>query len=80
MLGWLGLNAFLVTLATIAGGSFFVLFSLVRWLDPSQTVERYLGALAAVLALVITFFAAKWLYRLLDRHVVNRGVRRVARP
>jgi hypothetical protein len=75
MLGWLGVNAFFIAISLIFAGLFFVLFWLVRWMEPSFAVERWLGTLAAVLALAGTFYVGRWLHGFIDRHVVNRGYR-----
>lgn len=69
MRGWLGANAFLLAIALIAAGLIFAELSLVRLTGVSRETERYIMAVAGVLALIGTYFISRWLHRLLARHV-----------
>lgn len=69
MRGWLGANAFLLAIALIAAGLISLELTIVRALGVSRDTERYIMAVAGVLALIGTYFIAKWLHRLLARFV-----------
>lgn len=73
MRGWLALNAFLIVLALIGAGTFFVLFTLARAVQLPPDGERFLGAAAALLAVFVMGFAARWFIQFLERRY--RGVR-----
>lgn len=66
IIGWLLVNAFLIGLALLAAGLFFVLFSLVQAAGLSGDTEKFFGTLAALGAIFGTYYIGKFLYGLIE--------------
>lgn len=67
IIGWLLVNAFLIGLALIGAGLFFVLFSAVQSVGLTGDTLKFFGMLAAVGAIFGTYYIGKYLYGLIER-------------
>jgi hypothetical protein len=73
MRGWLGANLFMFAVALIAAALIFAELALVRALGLSDDAEHYVMPFAGLIALVLTFFTARWLHGRLARVIERRS-------
>lgn len=73
---FLGANAFLLAIVMIGAGLFFVLGRLVRTLGLSPDSEVYAWCAVILATLVGTYYASKWLYGVVERHLMGKPHRR----
>lgn len=73
---FLGANAFLLAIVLIGAGLFFVFGQLVRALGLSHDSEIFAWCVAGLATLMGTYYAAKWLYGMVERHLMGASRRR----
>jgi arginine exporter protein ArgO len=66
-MGWLLANLFLIGIVAISAGYFWLFGTGVKLLNPFESAEPYLFSVAAIAALVATYYTAKLLYAWTDR-------------
>jgi hypothetical protein len=66
-MGWILANIFLIGIVAIAAGYFWLFGSIVKLSEISADAEPYLFALAALVALIATYFTAKVLHALIEK-------------
>jgi hypothetical protein len=69
MLDWIRVNLFFLAIVLIGAGAMFATFSVVKWMHLGPQPEMFAYIVAAVIALVATGYATRWLYRFIGRFV-----------